>query len=173
MKHYIYSDPHFNHERIIKYVERPFDTIEEMNEYLIEEYNKVVTEYDKVYILGDFGFGRKEDVASIVKRLNGYKVLILGNHDRMHGRNWWIDVGFDEVHKDPILIRKKFLLSHEPLEFITPSSFINLHGHTHDSGDISDYHLNMCVEKTGYRPMLIQNIEKWVGVRGKKRGSQR
>jgi calcineurin-like phosphoesterase family protein len=71
---YIYSDPHFYHEKIIDYTDRPFDNAEEMNEALIKNWNDVVNKDDKVFVLGDFGLGNKEQMKAIVKRLKGYIV---------------------------------------------------------------------------------------------------
>lgn len=81
------ADQHFNHKNIIKYSKRPFKSVEEMNEGLIEKYNSVVNAEDDVYFLGDLGFFNnidttKYDLKPIVSRLKGRKFLILGNHDK-------------------------------------------------------------------------------------------
>lgn len=76
------SDHHFGHTNIIRYANRPFSSVEEMNETLIENHNKIVKPGDEVFFLGDFSFLREEDTIKIIKRLNGQKNLILGNHDR-------------------------------------------------------------------------------------------
>ena len=83
MKVFIISDTHFGHENIIKYCNRPFSSVEEMDEKMIKNWNETVSNNDVVLHLGDFGLGKKEYIASIVKRLNGKKILIMGNHD-----NW-------------------------------------------------------------------------------------
>ena len=57
MKRYVISDTHFNHSRILEYCQRPFDNVEEMNEVIINNWNKVINEDDIVYVLGDFCFG--------------------------------------------------------------------------------------------------------------------
>ena len=62
MKDYVYSDPHFNHENIIKYANRPFKDVEQMNRFMIEEFNRVVSRKDRVFILGDFGFGSFDEI---------------------------------------------------------------------------------------------------------------
>ena len=80
MNYYI-SDLHFGHANVIRFDNRPWQTIEEMNEALIENWNSAVTKNDDVYILGDFHWGKKDDWISILKRLNGRKHLIRGNHD--------------------------------------------------------------------------------------------
>ena len=75
------SDHHFGHKNILEYEKeaRPFKTIEEMNETLIERWNSVVQPHHLVYHLGDFCFGKKN--MDIAARLNGKKKLVMGNHD--------------------------------------------------------------------------------------------
>jgi calcineurin-like phosphoesterase family protein len=80
------SDHHFFHQNIIRYSNRPFASIEEMNETMIENWNSVVTHEDDVYCLGDFSFaGRPVEVLSY--RLNGNKKIVFGNHDPGHPHN--------------------------------------------------------------------------------------
>jgi len=73
------ADHHFNHVNIIKYCNRPFKNVEEMNTVLINRWNEVVKKGDIVYHLGDFAF---EDPRKFRVRLNGDIHLILGNHDK-------------------------------------------------------------------------------------------
>ena len=80
MKYYT-SDLHFGHANIIKYEDRPFKSVEEMDEYLIHKWNSKVKKGDEVYIVGDFGFCKGERANHILDRLNGRKYLITGNHD--------------------------------------------------------------------------------------------
>ncbi len=75
------ADMHFDHESIIAYDNRPFNSVEEMNEAMIENWNRVVKPGDLTWILGDFCLGNAERWGSVLKRLNGEKALILGNHD--------------------------------------------------------------------------------------------
>lgn len=81
MNFYI-SDTHFGHSNIIRFDFRPFNSIEEMEEKIVENWNNIVTPQDTVYILGDFIWSRKEEEwIRILDRLTGNKVLIRGNHD--------------------------------------------------------------------------------------------
>ena len=94
---YFISDTHFYHTAIIPYCQRPFLSVDDMNEKLIENWNKVVTNEDTVYFLGDFGFSSAPKLKDITSRLNGYKIIIRGNHDRDRGEVSWKNIGFDEV----------------------------------------------------------------------------
>lgn len=59
-----------------------FNTVEEMNEAIIDNFNSVITEDDHLYLLGDIGFCSPEDTMNFLKRINGTKTIIHGNHDR-------------------------------------------------------------------------------------------
>ncbi len=96
---YFTSDQHFGHENIIKYCGRDtFKNSHQMDKTIIDNYNSVVTPNDTCYILGDFTMTANLDVIeSLSRRLNGNKVLILGNHDRLKPFTY-VDIGFSSVH---------------------------------------------------------------------------
>ena len=75
------ADNHFGHANIIRYCARPFASVEEMNETLINNWNRVVGKNDIVFHLGDFSVGGAAEWTSLVERLNGRIYLVLGNHD--------------------------------------------------------------------------------------------
>ncbi len=75
------SDTHFNHTNIIKFCNRPFKNVDEMNEALIANWNKVVSTDDFVFHLGDFCLGGAGEWTKVLDRLNGKIYLIVGNHD--------------------------------------------------------------------------------------------
>jgi len=75
------SDHHFGHNNIIKFCNRPFGSIGEMNEELIKRWNEKVGPDDEVYHLGDFALGNPAEFTDIANRLNGTIYLINGNHD--------------------------------------------------------------------------------------------
>jgi len=77
---YFTADTHFGHANIIKHCDRPFPSVEEMNEFIINNWNDRATQRDTIFILGDMFF-RCENVEEILSRLKGKKRLILGNHD--------------------------------------------------------------------------------------------
>lgn len=80
MNYYI-SDLHYGHNHIIKFDNRPFENVEEMEEKLVNNWNSVVTNKDHVYHLGDFCWGKIDEWIRILKRLNGNIHIIKGNHD--------------------------------------------------------------------------------------------
>lgn len=80
---WVISDTHFGHDKIITYDKRPFKTGKEMDEAMIKNWNSVVKPNDTIYHLGDFAFHTEDAVCNILERLNGNKILILGNHDKV------------------------------------------------------------------------------------------
>lgn len=82
-KHFIIADTHFYHQNIIEYSQRPFQSVAEMNDALVKNWNSVVGPEDIVYHLGDFAFGNRTNFVDIVHKLNGHIIFIKGNHDRL------------------------------------------------------------------------------------------
>lgn len=165
------SDTHFGHRNIIQYTNRPFDSVEEMDEALISNWNKVVKPDDIVYHLGDVCVGSKsagidklEYCKQIVSRLNGRKRLVLGNHDDVHRMYQYLDAGFERVYDKPVVIDDFFILTHEPLEFV-PAGWVNLYGHVHADTrfrTFSDVGCCVCVERHGYQPVSMKDIKKFL-----------
>lgn len=80
---YFTSDLHFWHQNVIRYCNRPYKTVEEMNEDMVNKWNSIVKPEDDVYVLGDFSLAfRPVEIYSF--RLNGNKYLVPGNHDMNH-----------------------------------------------------------------------------------------
>ena len=151
------ADTHFNHENIIKYCNRPFKDIEEMNESIIENWNSVIKKDDIVYHLGDFGFGSLEDLKQIFDRLNGKKYLIMGNHDLRYGKNFFIKLGFIQVYKKGSCQIDNLLLTHYPKK--VEIGIFNYYGHIHNDPEEEQYkdgkHKCISLERTGYKPIRV------------------
>ena len=135
MNRYI-ADLHFGHANIIRFDNRPFDSVEEMDETLIKNWNKKVKSGDTTYILGDFCWSRKEeDWIKILDSLNGSKVLIKGNHDikqmSQNLRRKFADIKEKKSISD---CGKTLHLDHYPYMAYKHSGDSNvfmLHGHVH------------------------------------------
>ncbi|MEG1353678.1 MAG: metallophosphoesterase family protein [Bacilli bacterium] len=134
---YFISDLHFRHENILSFDNRPFQTVQEMEAKIINNWNKKVNNKDTVYILGDFSLSRDEKVwIEILDKLNGKKVLIRGNHDivKMSKK---LSEKFIEI-TDYKMIKEngnKIIMSHYPILFYNHSSSKNtymLYGHVHE-----------------------------------------
>ena len=146
MRYYI-ADCHFFHAVLnVAMDKRGFDTVEEMNEVMIERWNQKVRKNDEVVILGDFSWGKGEETNEVLRRLNGKLFLIQGNHDRfLKDKNFNLD-RFEWVRQYAELSDegRKVILSHYPMPFYNyqyrldddgkPKSYM-LYGHVHDTPD--------------------------------------
>jgi len=143
---FVSSDHHFGHKNILKFCAdtRPFDTIEEHDEQLISRHNAVVTAMDDVYFLGDFAFCPADKILRILKRMNGTKHFIFGNHDKQMRRAaqahnseiskefvWMKD--YHEFKSDRADVRCAIVMNHYPVHSWNRMHHGALHfyGHTH------------------------------------------
>ena len=129
------SDTHFGHANMLTFINydgtrmRPFDSVEEVDELMIENWNKMVKPTDKVYHLGDC-FYKSSNPDQIMNRLNGQKVLCRGNHDRREAQ-WYLKY-FKDV-RSTFHIDGNYLLGHFPIHPDSKGRFIRqLHGHCID-----------------------------------------
>jgi len=131
---YFIADTHFGHKNIIKFCERPYETVDEMDKDLIARWNSAINKNDVVFHLGDFAFySNKAKVIDIIEQLNGTICLIKGNHDNFSDnfyRNHFDAVYnyFEYKHN-----RIRYKLFHYPIE--EWANGIHFHGHSH--GNIS------------------------------------
>lgn len=123
------SDTHFGHKKILEYEPeaRPFSSVEEMNEVMIDRWNHCVRRNDVIYHLGDFCFGKAN--LSIAERLNGKKRLIMGNHDSYPAGDYLRH--FEKIMG--VKYWKMCVMTHIPVhpENLGARAWINIHGHLH------------------------------------------
>ena len=169
MKIYYISDLHFSHENIIKLCNRPYKTIEEMDEDIINKWNSIVTPNDVVRILGDVALARSKDdvekAIKLVKRLNGNKSLIVGNHDAKLLKDERFRQLFSSIkHYSKVTDSgRKVILSHYPIEEWDGfyKGYIHLHGHVHNN-DVNlkkiNNRYNVSLEVLGYKPRTLDEL---------------
>ena len=127
---YLYSDPHFGDWE--SYTFRGLTTNktkEELDQFQVDNINKVVHKSDTIIFLGDIGD------PTLIKKIKGYKILIMGNHDK--GKSIYEEY-FDEIYSGCLIISDRIILSHEPIENCPPFLF-NIHGHDHSGRDFTAY----------------------------------
>lgn len=155
----ITSDIHFNHKGIIHYCNRPFGSIEEMNDYVIEAWHSTVGKHDDVYVVGDFGFSSAaRPLDQIFNRLPGRKHLIIGNHDEQNPKVLslpWTSVQYYLKLRHE---GKRAILSHYPMETWDGAhkGYIHLHGHSH--GGLKrqvNHRFDVGVDVEGYAPVAL------------------
>lgn len=168
-KTWVYSDPHYYHNNIVKFENfdgtpvRPWDDATVMTDEMIEWYNELVDEGDRVYILGDVAFSATH-MRNSVSRLKGRKALVKGNHDPNNHRGMYQEL-FDDIRG--YVIMKGVVMSHIPIHPHCMGRWqLNIHGHLHNNtikvkenwATEDDRYYNACVERTNFRPKLLDEI---------------
>lgn len=151
------ADTHFGHNNIIKFMNRPFATTDEMDEAMIETWNNTVLPKDTVYVIGDFSFHKVEKTNEILNRLNGNRLLIKGNHDskrnikKTYGWGWVKD--YYELRTEGELV----VLSHYPFQVWRDShrESWHLHGHSHGTLPPKGKRMDVGVDALGLSKLLI------------------
>lgn len=184
---YFTADTHFGHEKIIEYCERPFDSADEMDEAMVERFNEILRPEDTLIHLGDVLMGDVEKGLENVKRINGKKILISGNHDYTwtgtapHKKDKYFDLyleaGFVLMPEQvPTFIGDKLaIMSHFPYQEATSgknrfkrfrptdNGHFLLHGHIHDDWLFHDNRmLNVGVDVWDFRPVSVDEITPYV-----------
>jgi calcineurin-like phosphoesterase family protein len=175
------ADHHFGHRAIIDYAERPFESVEVMDETMIGTWNARVGRKDEVYYLGDLSLCRTERTREIVNRLNGRIYFIRGNHDKalkgsVTGRFSWTKHYYELKYQGAGIRVKgadatRIILSHFPFEVWEKSHFgsWHLHGHCHGSlvttRDIRRMDVGVDTRED-YAPYSLEEVEAILSKRG-------
>lgn len=165
MKTWVIADPHFGHKGVCKFTQndgvtplRPWDDPAEMDGKLISNWNNVVDDQDRVYVLGDVAFTKK--ALWPLKVLKGRKVLVKGNHDT-EKLSVYSEL-FDDIRA--CVVKKGFIMTHIPIHPASLSRWqFNVHGHLHsnvvmDGNTPDERYINVSVEQIDYTPLDLQTI---------------
>lgn len=138
---YFTSDLHLHHSNIIKYCNRPYSSVEEMDQALLDNWNSVVKPGDSVYVLGDLLFNPQPRTQEILSQMKGQKFLVLGNHDkhlrkdaRVTKHFAWVRDYYELKIKHPVTGESnKVVLCHYPMAVWNRAhrGSYHLHGHCH------------------------------------------
>jgi len=160
------SDLHLGHKNIIKLCNRPFFTLEEMNDTLISNWNNRITNADSIYIVGDLMFLSATDPDELLMRLKGKKHLIIGNHDKSWMRKVDLDKHFVSIDSLKVFSngRCKITLCHYPMMSFEGKYLI--YGHIHNNmpptfGPLlrtMENAINACVEVNNYTPATFDEL---------------
>ena len=178
MQTWFTADTHFGHDNIMKYCDRPFDSVESMRAELVRRWNERVAVDDRVLVLGDFALGRISESLPVLDELNGVKDLIVGNHDRpfdphpQRRAEWtarYLAAGFRSVTHGTVGFRlagrHPVLLGHFPYagdshgedRYVDQRPYDAglpiLHGHVHDTWRLNGRQLNVGVDVNGFAPV--------------------
>jgi calcineurin-like phosphoesterase family protein len=158
---YVCSDHHIGDTRISNYLDcngkknRPFDTLDEMHQFIIDAHNSIVTPIDKVYFLGDVIINKQ--YFDILSQMNGHKRLVRGNHDiydDKHYRQY-----FKSIHGVKVIADKKIMMTHIPIfPNCIKNEWVNIHGHLHTHSIADNRYKNVCLEVIDYKPVNIESL---------------
>ena len=166
-KRWLCSDHHFFHQRILEFQseQRPFDTLEEMHEVIIERHNAVVNPKDIVFFGGDVVMGGYKNL-HIVNRLNGIKKLVAGNHDNILSHHAEYAAVFDSVEHIREFGHGFVIFQHYPVHTcqLTKRYRACVHGHMHsnyvldENGDRDMRYINICLDANDLTPISWASI---------------
>lgn len=139
MARFFCADLHLDHRRILQYTPRPWPTVEEMNEGIVENFNSVLSKRDELWILGDFAFNNHN---KWIMRIRGAKKIILGSHDSCS-----LDVlkNFSEVHLTKTIKLKNgrlAFLQHTCCRIWERSHYGSIHLFGHSHGRLTTFNLS-------------------------------
>lgn len=159
------SDYHLGHKNVIKYDNRPYDNITEMNESIILNHNKLVAHDDDFYFLGDFSFANVEQTERFLQRLNGRKFFIKGNHDKKEIIALYKKYGtylgdFAEIK----INGQSITLCHYALRVWNKSHYgaWHLYGHSHGSlpDNKNSLSFDIGINCHDYKPLEFKEVER-------------
>lgn len=139
MSNFYIADWHYGHKNILAYDNRPFRSVEEMNETLVDRWNATVTKDDTVYVLGDMFWCSDGRAVDILSSLPGTKILIRGNHDKCKSKAFTDQFAVIYDYMEIRDGKKYVVLSHYPIPCFKNhfSGWYHLYGHVHNSFESS------------------------------------
>lgn len=167
------SDLHFWHKNICKYCNRPFDSVEQMNDTIIDKWNSIVKLDDTVFILGDLGFCGIEKLRLLISQLNGNLIVIQGNHDPNKVINALLEENLiQEAHKllhvivegDEECHDQELTLCHFPMIdwYNKEKGAWMIHGHQHqlpETPSCSVKHWDVGLDKNNMQPINFEQLK--------------
>lgn len=134
---YFLADPHLGHTNVLKFDNRPFDSIEEHDKTIIQNWNKRINEDDDVYLLGDISWHTVPQTFVIYSALKGKKHWIVGNHDKKYLKDKTLRECFVEItdYKELSVNNGLIVLCHYPIPCFNRHYYGEYHfyGHVHNS----------------------------------------
>lgn len=167
------SDHHLFHTKIIQFSRPQFSTVEEHNEALRENHNKVVKDTDTVWFLGDVILSVNDESAfDFLKTFNGKKKLVLGNHDTAYRIKKYVHI-FDQVVAYHTIDQRDgrdagFIVSHIPVHSSQLDERFKycIHGHLHDKLVDDPRYVNVSMEQINFTPISTEEIREKLKQRG-------
>lgn len=163
-KTFFIGDLHWGDSTIIKLENRPFRDVYAQTNLMFENLNKTISDDDTVYIVGDLFYdGCDQYHWDHIKRLNGHKILIRGNHDLLSDEFYMTQCGIEKVYNHPIVLDGFFIVSHEPMYINSAFPYANIFAHVHGNPAYkthSSRHFCVSAERINYFPISFDEIKQ-------------
>ena len=156
MNYFFTSDEHYGHNNVIKYCQRPFSSVEEMDEELIKRHNEVVKDGDHVIHGGDFTLGDNKFFNSIINRLNGLHTFIVGSHDN------WLERKTNHEILEFQIEGKHIIVCHYAMRVWPRSHYGSwqLYGHSHGKLPPIGAQMDIGVDTHNFYPYSFEEIKE-------------
>lgn len=173
---YFTADWHLRHKNVIKYCDRPFDNVEDMNELILHNYIDIICPHDTVFFNGDLTIKRNSKdkvwMAELFSQLPGSKHLIIGNHDYYQEDFYLNKCGFKSVQR--YIQTKDYAITHNPKDFKNKDILgtkILIHGHVHSNYPVmefndlaglnGEYTYDCGVDANNFKPVSLKYIQSF------------
>lgn len=154
--YYFTSDEHYWHKNIIKYCNRPFSSVEEMNNTLIENHNRIVKKNDTTIHAGDFSFKKEAKTQDIIRQLNGNHIFLKGSHDK-----WLKEKGlflWENRIENQYVVVCHYALRTWPCEHY---GSWQLHGHSHGELTSIKNQYDVGVDCNNFYPVSFDQLKEY------------
>lgn len=155
------SDEHYHHRNAIKYSNRPFYSVEEMNESMIQNHNNIVPKHGFTIHAGDFCFGDRRTAQEIISRLNGEHFFLMGSHDS------WLSPHTSHEIVEITVDRQTIVVCHYAMRVWAKSHYgsWHLYGHSHGKLQPEGKSWDIGVDNNSYKPLSWSDVESIMSTR--------
>lgn len=163
VEHYFSSDYHWGHKNVLKYDNRPFETIEDHDKCIVENHNKIVKPTDHFWFIGDLSLGDLKQAELMLRSMNGIKHFIKGNHDHDETIDIYKRCGAYYGEQITIVIDGQKIINNHCRMYVWPNSHHgswNVHGHSHGALDKAPWgkSIDVCIHTRDYYPLSFREI---------------
>jgi calcineurin-like phosphoesterase family protein len=155
------ADEHYGHHNIIKYCDRPFGTIHDMDAEIIKRHNEIVTEDDIVVHAGDFTLGEKSHAKNYIDQLNGTHIFISGSHDYWLGKKHPLQIWVRKIEDETVVV------CHYAMRTWPASHYNswNLYGHSHGRLEPQGKQWDVGVDNNNFYPVSFDKLKNIMRLR--------
>lgn len=155
------ADEHYGHENIIKYCNRPFINVEDMDIALIHRHNEVIGSSDVVVHAGDFTMKHESEAHKYIRELNGHHIFLKGSHDYWLGRDFKMQIWEEQIEGHFVVVchyaMRTWARSHH--------NSWQLYGHSHGKLSPIGKQLDIGVDSNNFTPLSFEKVEAFMSLK--------